>query len=111
MFSIPLFKISPCTVEKFLLLKEGHTIQKKRLFFRLVLTPHYGVQIDRNGNYKKKWRWHFIKGHVHTPPFQPICFALNKEMSCRIMEQVSSCAWKGICQESILMQVMRLEDI
>jgi len=54
---------------------------------RLVLTPHYGVQIDKNGNYKKKWRWHFIKGHVHTPPFQPICFALNKEMSCRIMEQ------------------------
>ena len=32
-FSIPLFKISPRMVEKIFLLKEGHTIQKKRLFF------------------------------------------------------------------------------
>ncbi len=44
--------------------------------------------MDKIGNYKKKWQWYFIKGHVHTPPFQPICLSLNKELSCRVMEQV-----------------------
>eukprot|EP00795_Rhopilema_esculentum_P016667 gene16667-8105_t len=54
---------------------------------RMVLTPYGGMQVDKAGNYKKKWNWYFIKGHVHTPPFQPICFALNKQLSCRVMEQ------------------------
>ena len=56
---------------------------------RMVLTPYGGMQLDKAGNYKKKWNWYFIKGHVHTPPFQPICFALNKQLSCRVMEQVN----------------------
>eukprot|EP00794_Sanderia_malayensis_P011401 gene11401-12588_t len=54
---------------------------------RLLLTSYYGAQMDKSGNYKKRWQWHFIRGHVHAPPFQPICFSLNKELSCRVMEQ------------------------
>lgn len=46
-----------------------------------------GVELDDTGAKKKKWSWKDQETHVHAPPFQPICFALNKNIAVRVMGQ------------------------
>ncbi|XP_052105042.1 glutamate-rich protein 6-like isoform X4 [Mytilus californianus] len=54
---------------------------------RLYLDQFGGVELDDTGAKKKKWSWKDQETHVHAPPFQPICFALNKNMAVRVMGQ------------------------
>ncbi|XP_071164661.1 glutamate-rich protein 6-like isoform X6 [Mytilus edulis] len=54
---------------------------------RLYLDQMGGVELDDTGAKKKKWSWKDQETHVHAPPFQPICFALNKNMAVRVMGQ------------------------
>ena len=56
---------------------------------RLFLSPHGGIELDKHGRRKKRWQWYYVKGHVHAPPFQPLCFSLNKFLSVRVLDQVS----------------------
>ncbi|XP_076097354.1 glutamate-rich protein 6-like isoform X2 [Mytilus galloprovincialis] len=54
---------------------------------RLYLDQMGGVELDDTGAKKKKWSWKDQETHVHAPPFQPICFALNKNIAVRVMGQ------------------------
>ncbi|RDD47552.1 Glutamate-rich protein 6 [Trichoplax sp. H2] len=60
---------------------------------RLLIYPTGGEVADSNGTRKKKWNWdldsHLDKNnaHIHAPPFQPICFAITKEVALR-------CKWQ-----------------
>ena len=58
------------------------------LYHRLFVNAFGGIELDRNGRKRKRWQWYFVKGHVHVPPFQPICFPLNKFLSIRVVDQV-----------------------
>lgn len=46
-----------------------------------------GSFADSKGAIKKRWRWWDHTTHVHAPPFQPICFALNSVLSVRCLAQ------------------------
>lgn len=59
--------------------------------FRLYMNAHGGIELNRHGGKRKRWQWYFIKGHVHAPPFQPLCFPLNKVISVRLLDQVCCC--------------------
>ncbi|XP_013412599.1 glutamate-rich protein 6-like [Lingula anatina] len=54
---------------------------------RLCLDQMGGIELDINGAKKKKWNWKDVTTHVHAPPFQPICFALNRCLSLRFLDQ------------------------
>jgi len=54
---------------------------------RLFVNAHGGIELDKKGGKRKRWQWYFIKGHVHAPPFQPLCFPLNKMLSVRVIDQ------------------------
>ncbi|XP_038049942.1 glutamate-rich protein 6-like isoform X2 [Patiria miniata] len=54
---------------------------------RMSLDQYGGVFTDSKGAVKKKWSWKDQVTHVHAPPFQPICFAINKVFSVRCMAQ------------------------
>ena len=59
-------------------------------FHRMVLTPYGGTYFDNKSERKKKWQWYNNNhsNHVHAPPFQPVTFAMTKELSVRCMGQV-----------------------
>lgn len=46
-----------------------------------------GTFADSKGALKKRWHWWDHTTHVHAPPFQPICFALNSALSVRCLAQ------------------------
>jgi len=46
-----------------------------------------GLELDNTGSKKKKWSWKDQETHVHAPPFQPICFGINKNLAIRVMGQ------------------------
>ncbi|XP_071798226.1 uncharacterized protein [Asterias amurensis] len=54
---------------------------------RLNLNQYGGIFTDPKGAVKKRWSWKDQVTHVHAPPFQPICFAINKHFSVRCMAQ------------------------
>ncbi|XP_022087997.1 glutamate-rich protein 6-like isoform X2 [Acanthaster planci] len=54
---------------------------------RMNLDQYGGIFTDSKGAVKKKWSWKDQVTHVHAPPFQPICFAINKVFSLRCMAQ------------------------
>ena len=55
--------------------------------FRLYLDQYGGLELDNTGSKKKKWSWKDQETHVHAPPFQPICFGINKNLAVRVMSQ------------------------
>lgn len=61
----------------------------------MLLYPTGGEVADSNGTRKKKWNWDIEtyrdknNAHVHAPPFQPICFAITKEIAVRCLWQVN----------------------
>ena len=55
--------------------------------FRLYLDQFGGLELDNTGSKKKKWSWKDQETHVHAPPFQPICFGINKNLAVRVMSQ------------------------
>ncbi|XP_057301055.1 glutamate-rich protein 6-like [Hydractinia symbiolongicarpus] len=67
----------------------GHAIcyHKRNHRLRLFVNAHGGIEFDKKGNKRKRWQWYFVKGHVHAPPFQPLCFPLNKYLSVRVLDQ------------------------
>ncbi|XP_070539413.1 uncharacterized protein [Ptychodera flava] len=54
---------------------------------RLNMTEYGGILSDSSGAKKKKWNWRDLLTHVHAPPFQPICIALNKYIAVRVQSQ------------------------
>ncbi|XP_078612357.1 glutamate-rich protein 6-like isoform X2 [Branchiostoma floridae x Branchiostoma japonicum] len=54
---------------------------------RMHLTPMEGSLFDVYGEKRRSWHWKDQVTHVHAPPFQPICFTLNRHMSVRVMSQ------------------------
>merc|ERR1712224_611232 len=60
---------------------------KRNQKIRTYINAFGGVELDPKGRKKKRWQWYMIKGHVHTPPFHPLCFSLNKYLSVRILNQ------------------------
>ncbi|XP_019644922.1 PREDICTED: glutamate-rich protein 6-like [Branchiostoma belcheri] len=54
---------------------------------RMHLTPMEGSLFDVYGEKRRAWHWKDQVTHVHAPPFQPICFTLNRHMSVRVMSQ------------------------
>lgn len=60
---------------------------KRNRRLRLFVNAHGGIEFDKKGNKRKRWQWYFVKGHVHAPPFQPLCFPLNKYLSVRVLDQ------------------------
>lgn len=55
---------------------------------RLNMNEYGGIFCDSNGARKKRWNWRdLITHHVHAPPFQPICIALNKSLAVRVQSQ------------------------
>lgn len=51
---------------------------------RLLLSPWGGVELNSEGLKKKRWSWWNMDEHVHAPPFQPIIFALNNNLSVKV---------------------------
>ncbi|XP_071839543.1 uncharacterized protein [Apostichopus japonicus] len=54
---------------------------------RLNMDQSEGTFADSKGALKKRWHWWDHTTHVHAPPFQPICFALNSALSVRCLAQ------------------------
>ncbi|XP_015219356.2 glutamate-rich protein 6 isoform X2 [Lepisosteus oculatus] len=46
-----------------------------------------GVCCSERGVPKRRWKWLDWDPHVHAPPFQPICMALNPHTGIRILSQ------------------------
>ncbi|MBN3322232.1 ERIP6 protein, partial [Atractosteus spatula] len=46
-----------------------------------------GVCCSETGVPKRRWKWLDWDPHVHAPPFQPICMALNPHTGIRILSQ------------------------
>lgn len=54
---------------------------------RMILSSLGGLELDADGNRKKRWLWHDQTEHVHAPPFQPIIFSINNNISIRVVNQ------------------------
>ncbi|XP_006823416.1 uncharacterized protein LOC100378540 [Saccoglossus kowalevskii] len=54
---------------------------------RLNMNEYGGIFCNSNGAKKKRWNWRDLVTHVHAPPFQPICIALNKYLAVRVQSQ------------------------
>ncbi|XP_074657669.1 glutamate-rich protein 6-like isoform X2 [Tubulanus polymorphus] len=54
---------------------------------RLHLDQLGGIEHDMQGARKRRWTWKDFLTHVHAPPFQPICFAVNSFLSIRVISQ------------------------
>ncbi|XP_030837443.1 uncharacterized protein LOC764814 isoform X2 [Strongylocentrotus purpuratus] len=54
---------------------------------RLNVNQFGGVFTDRKGSIKKRWSWKDEDTLSKTPPFQPLCFSLNQQISVRCMMQ------------------------
>ncbi|XP_060542459.1 glutamate-rich protein 6B [Pantherophis guttatus] len=67
---------------------QGHAAyyqQKEKL--RLHLDLCNGSVFDKKGQRQKFWNWWGTEGHVHAPPFQPICLQLNVYIQVKIKAQ------------------------
>ncbi|XP_067668603.1 glutamate-rich protein 6-like isoform X2 [Haliotis asinina] len=56
---------------------------------RLYFDQLGGIELDVHGGRRRKWTWKDQETHVHAPPFQPICFGLNRYIGVRVMNQDS----------------------
>ncbi|XP_046378667.1 glutamate-rich protein 6-like isoform X8 [Haliotis rufescens] len=56
---------------------------------RLYFDQLGGIELDVHGGRRRKWTWKDQETHVHAPPFQPICFGLNRYIGIRVMNQDS----------------------
>ncbi|RNA43652.1 glutamate-rich 6-like [Brachionus plicatilis] len=54
---------------------------------RMILSSLGGLEMDADGNRKKRWLWHDQTEHVHAPPFQPLIFSINNNISIRVVNQ------------------------
>ncbi|XP_041482634.1 uncharacterized protein LOC121429592 isoform X2 [Lytechinus variegatus] len=54
---------------------------------RLNINQFGGVFTDQQGSIKKRWSWKDEDTLSKTPPFQPLCFSLNPQISIRCMTQ------------------------
>ncbi|XP_071508726.1 uncharacterized protein [Diadema antillarum] len=54
---------------------------------RLNLNQFGGTFADQSGTLKKRWSWKDEENLSKTPPFQPICFSINPQLSVRCMTQ------------------------
>ena len=52
-----------------------------------MLNPLGGMELDSDGSRKKRWFWSDLSEHVHAPPLQPIIFALNHQISVKIVNR------------------------
>ena len=46
-----------------------------------------GLEAHPDGTRKRKWHWLDQTTHMHAPPVQPLCFALNKYIGIRVLNQ------------------------
>ncbi|XP_058042256.1 glutamate-rich protein 6B [Ahaetulla prasina] len=63
----------------------AHYQHKEKL--RLHLDLCNGSVFDKKGQRQKFWNWWGTEGHVHAPPFQPICLQLNVYIQVKIKAQ------------------------
>ncbi|XP_032082170.1 glutamate-rich protein 6B [Thamnophis elegans] len=63
----------------------AHYQQKEKL--RLHLDVCNGSLFGKQGQRQKFWNWWGPEGHVHAPPFQPICLQLNVYIQVKIKAQ------------------------
>ncbi|KAF6036386.1 ERICH6 [Bugula neritina] len=54
---------------------------------RLFLDQLGGLECHPNGSRKRRWHWLDQSTHAHAPPVQPLCFALNKYIGIRVLNQ------------------------
>lgn len=54
---------------------------------KMILSPLGGLELDADGNRKKRWLWHDQTEHVHAPPFQPLIYSINNNISIRVVNQ------------------------
>nr|XP_047902885.1 glutamate-rich protein 6B isoform X2 [Anser cygnoides] len=60
---------------------------------RTILTPCTGTCFDQAGASQKRWSWHDLSHHVHSPPFQPITVKLNGHLTLKIVSQDQIHLW------------------
>jgi hypothetical protein len=53
----------------------------------MLLSPLGGIEFGNDGFKKKRWTWWESNEHVHAPPFQPLIFALNNQISVKVLNQ------------------------
>ena len=54
---------------------------------RMILSSLGGLELDADGFRKKRWLWKEQEEHVHAPPFQPLIFSLNYNISVKVINQ------------------------
>ncbi|KFO86069.1 Protein FAM194B, partial [Buceros rhinoceros silvestris] len=52
-----------------------------------ILDPYTGIYLDRAGTIQKRWKWHDLSHHTHSPPLQSITMKLNSHISIKILSQ------------------------
>ncbi|XP_015707245.1 glutamate-rich protein 6B [Coturnix japonica] len=60
-----------------------------------ILSPCTGICLDQAGERQKRWNWHDLNHHVHSPPFQPITMKLNGHLTLKIETQDKIHLWFG----------------
>ncbi|XP_035171910.1 glutamate-rich protein 6B [Oxyura jamaicensis] len=58
-----------------------------------ILSPCAGTSFDQAGASQKRWNWHDLSRHVHSPPFQPITAKLNGHLTLKIVSQDQIHLW------------------
>ncbi|XP_067945055.1 uncharacterized protein [Watersipora subatra] len=54
---------------------------------RLFVDQLGGLEAHPDGSRKRRWHWLDQTTHMHAPPVQPLCFALNKHIGVRVLNQ------------------------